>query len=321
MCHHRRVSTHSPAAKQAAQPDLLINARNPLYKVVQRTLALYGTDRELPNVLTDRNAWLYKLSCVATELRDKDASDRDTWRPVHQAFERHMLSVCPQYKPCKGEYFGTICDSGRDGSYLRNSTLCAACQFIHAEHLPAKPTLTRSAPAPMVQIKEAAQAFAAAATQAVPAEDPCHTTAAVEADLFRFAELVKGIKYAAQQAVIETEEHFIAFYDDYIDSGLMELHALIHGTQGYEAAMMLSEFKDSGLVSLFAARFPSVYRKMTTPVIPGVPALLLAPDPDDDYKAGVPGPAAPVIDVQLAASKLQSWAKREAPAKAATATV
>jgi hypothetical protein len=155
----KRVSTHSPAQKQDS----------------------------LPVILTDSNTWLCKLAQVTVDLRDK-SEDRAVWGPVHHSFERHVKQACPKYRPLKGEFFGTICDSGREGELFRGP-LCAKCQFVNSdlfakewvptaqppvEIAPAVPVSSAADPAPALTDEQAA-AIAAKVLSTLQSSGGCAT--------------------------------------------------------------------------------------------------------------------------------------------------
>ena len=83
---------------------------------------------QLPIILTNRESRLVKAAIAVTELKESNLENKSTWRPMHAMWEREVKRACSSYRPLKGEYFGTLCDSGRDGAPACSQ--CGKCQFF-----------------------------------------------------------------------------------------------------------------------------------------------------------------------------------------------
>jgi hypothetical protein len=82
----------------------------------------------LPIILTNRDSRLIKAAIAVTEAKERNLDDKAMWRPLHGLWEREMKRACSSYRPLKGEYFGTLCDSGREGAPACSH--CGQCQFF-----------------------------------------------------------------------------------------------------------------------------------------------------------------------------------------------
>jgi hypothetical protein len=82
----------------------------------------------LPIILSNRDSRLVKAAIAVTEAKEHNLDDKSMWRPLHGLWEREIKRACPSYRPLKGEYFGTLCDSGREGAPACSH--CGQCQFF-----------------------------------------------------------------------------------------------------------------------------------------------------------------------------------------------
>jgi len=125
----------------------------------------------MPDVLTNSKSRLVKAALAVNHARDTaDPNDPDSkalWRPLHNLWEREVKRYCPSYRPLKGEFFGTICDSGREGEYAAGPD-CVKCQFLCCDFAVAPTPLLPAAPLPpsplpavnMLPIRQHADSFA-----------------------------------------------------------------------------------------------------------------------------------------------------------------
>ena len=197
----------------------------------------------LPIILTNRDSRLVKAAIAVNYAKDHaDPDDPDSkalWRPLHNLWEREVKRACPNYRPLKGEFFGTICDSGREGEYTCGAS-CIKCQFVASDFDP------RSAPAPplpivnMVPIRQHADKFAEiAAASAAPAPET-DATSDPELELTaQFNDLVESIP-VYRQAIRQThDEETILYYEDCIREAASD------------AAMLATKFPVPKMAELF----------------------------------------------------------------------
>ena len=190
----------------------------------------------LPIILTNRDSRLVKAAMAVNYAKDHaDPDDPDSkalWRPLHNLWEREVKRACPNYRPLKGEFFGTICDSGREGEYTCGAS-CIKCQFLSSVYAPA-PLLPAArqpaAPLPivnMVPIRQHADKFAEiAATSAAPVPEP-DATSDPELELTaQFNDLVESIP-EYRKAIRQTEDdETILYYENCIKENIREALAL-----------------------------------------------------------------------------------------------
>ena len=205
----------------------------------------------LPIILTNRDSRLVKAAIAVNYAKDHaDPDDPDSkalWRPLHNLWEREVKRACPNYRPLKGEFFGTICDSGREGEYTCGAS-CIKCQFLSSVYAPAPLQPATRQPHPplpivnMVPVRQHADKFAEIAAQPVvsvsaPEPDP---TSDPELELTaQFNDLVESIP-VYRQAIRQThDEETILYYEDCIREAASD------------AAMLATKFPVPKMAELF----------------------------------------------------------------------